>query len=78
MIIILQALGLEGEIVVVQGYAAAQQVVVGGDSRADRRGHPGKAIARKAVQDHLSVALLAGAGDDGNRVPCCGELSAAP
>jgi hypothetical protein len=53
-------------------------VVVGGDSRADRRGHPGKAIARKAVQDHLSVALLAGAGDDGNRVPCCGELSAAP
>ena len=61
-----EALVLEREVVVAQGNAAAQLVAVGVDAGADRRGEAAKAVAGIAVQHHLPVELLAGAGEDGD------------
>lgn len=67
-----EALVLEREFVVAQGDAAAQLVAVGVDAGANRRGEAAKAVAGIAVQHHLSVELLAGAGEDGDRAPARG------
>jgi hypothetical protein len=64
-----QPLGLQHELVAAQGDATAQLVAVGGDAGADRRRQPAEAVAGIAVQHDLAIELLAGAGEDGDRVP---------
>ena len=67
-----QSLGIEHQVVMADGDAAAQLVAVAVEAGAEGGGMAAKAIAAVAMQGHRFVGLPAGAGEDGDRVPARG------